>query len=77
MKTQTYNQCTLSLQNNPNTKTICWLPSQIVSLNKIVSIKENNTWNDYIIINFGPPHDASIIEEHKDTYRNYIKNTDI
>lgn len=79
MKPQTYNQCTLQrLRDESSTETIIsWIPTQFAIVNKIISLKENNKWSDWKVITIGPPHSAKQVEENADSWRNYIKNTDI
>lgn len=67
-----YTQCALQ-RIGSESKAMTWLPSDFAILNKIVSIKNKETWVNYKIIGVYSSRDAEDVLWHEKIYSSYRK----
>jgi hypothetical protein len=68
-----YCQCSLK---SPTAEcyTVSYIPAQYAIPNKLLSLKTNDIWEDWIVQSAGPPHPAKLVEAHSDDWRKWFDN---
>lgn len=69
--TDFYCQCSLKRPDKEE-YTISWIPAEFAIPNRLLSLKTNDVWSDWLVQSASSPIAAEIVEAGRDKYRDWF-----